>query len=60
MPCALDRELLLVAGALDEPMSRALDAIHLAAALDVFPHDGFVGYDQRQSAPARLAGLRTA
>ena len=55
----LDRELLLVAGVLDEPMLRALVAIHLAAALDVFPHDGFVGYDERQSAAARLAGLRT-
>ncbi|MHB8452151.1 MAG: hypothetical protein ACYDAQ_17130 [Mycobacteriales bacterium] len=37
----------------------ALDAIHIAAAIDVLPHDGFVSYDERQSAAARLAGLRT-
>jgi predicted nucleic acid-binding protein len=55
----LDRVLLLAAGALDEPSLRALDAIHLAAAIDVFPHDGFISYDERQSAAARLAGLRT-
>ncbi|HUZ10169.1 MAG TPA: type II toxin-antitoxin system VapC family toxin [Acidimicrobiales bacterium] len=55
----LARELLLVAGALAEPVLRALDSVHLAAALDVFPHDGFVSYDERQSAAARLAGLRT-
>ena len=56
---ALDRPLLLAAGALFEPSLRALDAIHLAAAIDLFPHDGFVSYDERQSAAARLAGLRT-
>jgi predicted nucleic acid-binding protein len=56
---ALDRALLLAAGALVEPALRALDAIHVAAAVDVFPHDGFVSYDERQSAIARLAGLRT-
>jgi predicted nucleic acid-binding protein len=55
----LDRPLLLAAGALMEPALRALDAIHIAAALDVFPHDGFVSYDERRSATARLAGLRT-
>jgi predicted nucleic acid-binding protein len=55
----LDRPLLLAAGALGEWTLRALDAIHLATALDVFPHDGFVSYDERQSAAARLAGLRT-
>lgn len=55
----LDRVLLLAAGALSEPWLRALDAIHVAAALDVFPHDGFISYDERQSAAARLAGLRT-
>jgi hypothetical protein len=36
-----------------------LDAIHLAAATDLSPIDGFVCYDERQSAAARLAGLRT-
>lgn len=55
----LDRGILLAAGALSEPRLRALDAIHVAAAIDVFPHDGFVSYDERQSAAARLAGLRT-
>jgi predicted nucleic acid-binding protein len=55
----LDRGILLAAGAFSEPGLRALDAIHVAAAIDVFPHDGFVSYDERQSAAARLAGLRT-
>lgn len=55
----LDRVLLLAAGALSEPSLRELDAIHVAAAIDVFPHDGFISYDERQSAAARLAGLRT-
>lgn len=56
---ALDRALLLAAGALAEPARRALDAIHVAAALAVAPLDAFVSYDERQSAVARLAGLRT-
>ncbi len=55
----VDRPLLLAAGALDEPALRALDAIHLASALDVHPVDAFVTYDERQAAAARLAGLRT-
>jgi uncharacterized protein len=55
----LDRPLLAAAGALAEPALRALDAIHVAAAVDVSPIDGFVSYDERQSAAARLAGLRT-
>jgi uncharacterized protein len=55
----LDRALLTAAGALAEPVLRALDAIHVAAAVDVSPIDAFVSYDQRQSAAARLAGLRT-
>lgn len=57
--CPLDRKLLLAAGALVEPALRALDAIHVATAVDVLPHDGFVSYDERQNAAARLAGLRT-
>jgi len=56
---ALGRPLLLAAGALGEPSLRALDAVHIATALDVFPHDGFLTYDERQGAAARLAGLRT-
>jgi uncharacterized protein len=55
----LDRALLAAAGALVEPALRALDAIHVAAAVDLSPVDAFVGYDERQSAAARLAGLRT-
>ncbi len=55
----LDRVLLLAAGALSEPALRALDAIHVAAAVDLAPVDGFVTYDGRQAAAARLAGLRT-
>jgi predicted nucleic acid-binding protein len=55
----LDRALLIAAGALSEPALRALDAIHVAAAVDLAPLDGFVTYDERQAAAARLAGLRT-
>jgi uncharacterized protein len=55
----LDRGLLGAAGALTEPALRALDAIHVCAAVDLAPLDGFVTYDERQSAAARLAGLRT-
>lgn len=56
---ALDGGLLLVAGALAQPALRTLDAIHLAAAVDVAPVDAFLSYDERQAAAARLAGLRT-
>jgi hypothetical protein len=31
----------------------------VAAALGVTPVDGFLSYDERQAAAARLAGLRT-
>jgi uncharacterized protein len=55
----LDRELLGAAGALTEPALRSLDAIHVIAAIAVSPIDAFVSYDDRQSAIARLAGLRT-
>jgi predicted nucleic acid-binding protein len=55
----LDRGLLVAAGALAEPVLRALDAIHVAAAVDVSPIAAFISYDERQSAAARLAGLRT-
>ena len=55
----LDRGLLLAAGALAEPVLRALDAIHVAAAADLGPVDAFVTYDERQAAAARLAGMRT-
>lgn len=55
----LDRALLAGAGALAEPALRALDAIHVASAVDLHPIDAFVTYDERQAAAARLAGLRT-
>lgn len=55
----LDRALLETAGALAEPTLRALDAIHVTAAVDVSPVDAFLTYDERQGAVARLAGLRT-
>ncbi len=55
----VDRALLHGAGALAEPFLRALDAIHVAAAVDLSPLDGFLTYDERQAAAARLAGLRT-
>lgn len=55
----LDRALLAGAGALAEPALRALDAIHVAAAVDLDPIEAFVTYDERQAAAARLAGLRT-
>ena len=52
--------LLAAAGALPEPALRALDAIHVAAAIELGIIDAFISYDERQSAAARLAGLRTA
>ena len=55
----VERALLVAAGALAEPALRALDAIHVTAAVAASPIDAFVGYDERQSAAARLAGLRT-
>jgi predicted nucleic acid-binding protein len=55
----LDRDLLIAAGDLPTPSLRTLDAIHVATALDLAPHDGFISYDERQSAAARLSGLRT-
>jgi predicted nucleic acid-binding protein len=54
----LEREVLRQAGTFDAPFLRALDAIHLAAALRVAEAiDGFVSYDERQIEAARLAGL---
>jgi uncharacterized protein len=55
----VDRPLLAAAGAIAEPALRALDAIHVASAIDLHPVDTFVTYDERQAAAARLAGLRT-
>lgn len=55
----IDRDLLITAGALQEPALRALDAIHVAAAITASPLDAFISYDERQGAAVRLAGLRT-
>jgi uncharacterized protein len=55
----LDRALLAGAGALAEPALRALDAIHVASAVDLDSIEAFVSYDERQAAAGRLAGLRT-
>jgi uncharacterized protein len=55
----VDRAVLLTAGAFTEPGLRALDAIHVASAIDASPIEAFVSYDERQAAAARLAGLRT-
>ena len=55
----VDRHLLAAAGAISEPLLRALDAIHIVAAASLVPIDAFVTYDERQAAAARLAGLRT-
>jgi uncharacterized protein len=55
----IDRDTLIGAGQLPEPALRALDAIHAATALALSPLDGFVTYDKRQGAAARLSGLRT-
>lgn len=55
----VDRDILRGAGALAEPALCALDAIHVASAIDLDPVEAFVTYDDRQAAAARLAGLRT-
>ena len=52
----LDRDLFAAAGAITEPALRALDAIHILAAISMSPLDAFVSYDERQSAGARLGG----
>lgn len=54
----LDRDLMLVAGELDPPGTRTLDAIHLAAALAAGAElTGFVTYDARMALAARDLGL---
>jgi uncharacterized protein len=55
----VDRGLIAAAGAIAEPALRALDAIHVAAAVALSPLEAFVTYNERQAAAARLAGLRT-
>ncbi|OZM82852.1 type II toxin-antitoxin system VapC family toxin [Pseudonocardia sp. MH-G8] len=56
---SIDRDLLARAGALELPMLRTLDAIHLVSALELASvGTGFVTYDNRLAAAARAAGLR--
>jgi predicted nucleic acid-binding protein len=55
---AVDREILDRAGALEAPMVRTLDAIHVATALDLRASDiEFVTYDRRRAAQAREVGF---
>lgn len=57
----INRELLVKAGALAQPMVRTLDAIHLVSALELaHPDLEFVTYDRRLADAARTAGLRVA
>lgn len=54
----LDRTILLMAGRLEAPMVRTLDAIHLVSALEVNINETrFVTYDRRLAAAAQDAGL---
>lgn len=54
----VDRQTLVAAGSFEDPFLRALDAIHVAAALSVADEvDALVTYDERQTRAARLAGL---
>jgi uncharacterized protein len=54
----MEDPILAVAGALDPPLLRSLDALHLAAALSVADElAGFVAYDPRLANAARDAGL---
>ncbi len=54
----VDRSALVRAGAVDNPMIRTLDAIHLVSALELVPDlSAFVSYDKRLASAARDAGL---
>lgn len=55
------RELLVSAGAMDDPGLRSLDAVHLATALAApLAFDAFVSYDDRQLEAAERAALPVA
>lgn len=56
----VDGDLLDVAGALDIPGLRSLDAIHLASAAQVSLDEPFVSYDRRQYDAALEFGLHAA
>lgn len=53
----LDRKVIAMASEIDVPGLRSLDAIHVATSLTLGDADGFVTYDERQAAAARLCGL---
>ena len=54
----VDRSLLRLAGDIDPPRLRSLDAIQLAAALSIGDYpEAFVTYDERLAGAARAAGL---
>ena len=55
----LDGAVFSLAGHLDPVSVRALDALHVATALQVAPLRAFVSYDRRQLDAARRAGLST-
>jgi predicted nucleic acid-binding protein len=57
----INKALLVKAGALDQPMVRTLDAIHLSSALELGSADlEFVTYDRRLATAADRAGLSVA
>lgn len=53
----LNRVILETASEIDVAGLRSLDAIHIASALTLPDGDGFVTYDERQAAAARLSGI---
>jgi hypothetical protein len=58
---ALSNSILGVAGELDPPLLRSLDAIHIATALSLGEQlDELVTYDRRMQAAALAVGLRVA
>jgi hypothetical protein len=55
----LDEDLLAIAADLEPPLLRSLDAIHLAAALQLGPDlAGVLTYDQRMADSAEALGLK--
>ena len=56
----LDRHVLTEAARIEPLSLRALDALHIACALQMPPLDAFISYDARQLRAAARAGLPTA
>lgn len=57
----IEQEILRLAGVLDPPELRSLDAIHLATAISIADDlDGFVTYDRQLVRAASAAGLSVA